>query len=109
MALFSATTSVQSVAAGSSATTATGQVLDNGASKANHAAICTAGTGVSAGAFQLQVSQDGVNWLPAATAVSLTAPGVTVQSLANTPAQYARAQITTTITGGTVGVTVASA
>lgn len=108
MALQTRSAPVQSIPAGSTATTQAAVVLDNGSSYAYHMLISTASAGVSAGAVQLQVSHDNVNWFPAGTAVTLTASTVQNQVLTG-PAQYVRAQITTTVVGGTVGCTVASA
>jgi hypothetical protein len=116
MTLVVATTPLLSLNA-QSATTAVPNVLDNGAVKLNHTAFIIAGAGVSAGAVTLQVSNDNVNWtltaanfVPTLTgaSVALAAPGVYGVTFSY-PAQYVRASITTTITGGTVTVYVASA
>ena len=71
-----------------------------------HTLTVVAGAGVSAGAVTLELSQDGVNWFQPTTAptVPLTtaAPGTLFATVADVVAQYARARISTVITGGTV-------
>ena len=109
MALVSATSPLVSLTA-QSATTAVPAALDNGAAKANHSLFVVSGTGVSAGVVTLQGSNDGVNWFSTATTVTTNAASTAFAAgLANFPFQYVRAAITTTITGGTVTATVASA
>ena len=111
------TSPVQSIAAGSTATSTTPVVLDNGGARANHSAIVTIAGTLTAGVVTLEVSNDNANWTSAvanggavATPAGFsTGTGVWALNLANFPAQYVRAAITTAITGGTVGVTVASA
>jgi hypothetical protein len=74
--------------------------------------VVTTGAGVTAGTVNLEISQDGTNWGPTNTAVtvSTTAAGtVYVANITNTPAQFVRARISVGITGGTVTATVASA
>ena len=108
MALLDASTPLQSIPVGSTATSTVATVLDNTRSMANHTMISTASAGVAAGAVQLQISHDNVNWLNAGAAVTLTASTVQTASVV-AAAQYVRAVISTLVTGGTVGVTVASA
>jgi hypothetical protein len=73
--------------------------------------VIVAGTGVSAGAVQLQGSYDAVNWFSVGSPVSVTAPGVVpIPSVSPPqPARFVRATISTAITGGTVSVFVDAA
>jgi hypothetical protein len=98
---------VQSIPAGSTATTTTPVALDNGLPRSVHTAVCTAASGTTGGIVTLEVSQDGVNWFKTAMA-TLTAAGVTVTTV-NGAYRFVQAAITTTVTGGSVGVTVHSA
>lgn len=117
MALQSTSPPTLSIAAGSTATTTVSQVLDNGHSMANHSCyIIIAGT-LTAGLVALETSLDNANWTGAAaqggsavTAAGFsTGTGMYVLTLTGCPAQFVRAAITTTITGGTVTAWVASA
>jgi len=83
--------------------TGAGTVADFGSAKQNITLVITAGTGVSAGAVALEVSQDNTNWFRG-TPVTQSAPGVT-QSNQQGAWRYGRANVTTTITGGTVSAT----
>jgi len=98
---------VQSIAAGST-TAANGATVDAGSgARRGWTAVCTSTAGISAGAFELQVSADGTNWVtvgPATVAVSAK-QAISVGG----GYRYARAVISTTVTGGTVGITVANA
>ena len=116
-----------SIPAGSTATTVVPSVLDNGGSKANHVAYVIISGTLTAGVVTLETSLDNVNWasVPAQGASNVpsgaifgsvatpagfaTGTGNYVLSLQNSPAQYVRAAITTTITGGSVTAWVASA
>lgn len=94
------------------ATTTVPVALDNGICKGSHAVYVVAGTGVSAGVVALQVSADGQNWSnpgASAVAITLTTPGTFALAVANFPAQFVRAAITTTVTGGTASAWVGSA
>lgn len=64
----------------------------------------TSGTGVSAGAVQMQGSLDGVNWfnLGAATNTNAASTVFAPVVVSGTAVRYVRASITTPITGGTV-------
>jgi hypothetical protein len=117
MALQSTSAPTLSIPAGSTATTVVPNVLDNGHSMANHSAyIVIAGT-LTAGLVTLETSMDNVNWTGAAaqggsavTAAGFsTGTGIYVLTLTGCPAQFVRAAITTTITGGTITAWVASA
>lgn len=84
--------------------TGAGTVADFGSGKQQISLAITASAGVSAGAVALEVSQDNTNWFRG-TPVTQSAPGVT-QTNQGGAWRYARANITTTITGGTVSATV---
>lgn len=83
--------------------TGAGTVTDFGSGKANITLAITASAGVSAGAVALEVSQDNTNWFRG-TPVTQSAPGVT-QANQGGAWRYARGNVTTTITGGTVSAT----
>ena len=98
---------VQSIPAGSTATNTAAAVLDIGEGAKPHGfvAVCTSSAGVSAGAFQLQVSNDNSTWETLETVTSATASGKFVASGVGI-FRYVRAVISTTVVGGTVGITV---
>lgn len=87
--------------------TGAGTVADFGSAKSNITIAITAGAGVSAGAVALEVSQDNTNWFRG-TPVTQSAPGVT-QANQSGAWRYARGNVTTTITGGTVSATLMAA
>ncbi len=87
--------------------TGAGTVADFGSGKQQITLVITAGAGVSAGAVALEVSQDNTNWFRG-TPVTQSAPGVT-QSTITGAWRYARGNVTTTITGGTVSATLMAA
>jgi len=87
--------------------TGAGTVADFGSGKAQISLAITAGAGVSAGAVALEVSQDNTNWFRG-TPVTQSAPGVT-QATITGAWRYARGNVTTTITGGTVSATLMAA
>lgn len=87
--------------------TGAGTVADFGAAKQQITLAITASAGVSAGAVALEVSQDNVNWFRS-TPATQSAPGVT-QVNQGGAWRYARGNITTTITGGTVSATLMGA
>lgn len=96
----SATLSAQSA-------TGAGTVADFGSAKQEITLVVTASAGVSAGAVALEVSQDNTNWFRG-TPVTQSAPGVT-QVNQGGAWRYARGNVTTTITGGTVSATLMGA
>jgi hypothetical protein len=98
---------VASIPAGSTATSTVPVVLDNGEPRSVHTAVCTAAASTTGGVVTLEISQDGVNWFKTAMA-TLTAAGVTTTTV-TAAARFVQAVITTTVTGGSVGVTVHSA
>lgn len=87
--------------------TGAGTVADFGAAKQQITLAITASAGVSAGAVALEVSQDNVNWFRS-TPATQSAPGVT-QVNQGGAWRYARGNVTTTITGGTVSATLMGA
>jgi hypothetical protein len=86
-----------------------GTSKDFGYAVQNISMVVTAGTGVTAGAVQLEVSQDGTNWAPIGSPISLTAAGTVAPITVTGAFRYARGAITTAITGGTVSATVMGA
>lgn len=99
------TTGVGGATATLSAQSATGAgaVADFGSAKSNITLAITASAGVTAGAVALEVSQDNANWFRT-TPVTQSAPGVT-QVNQGGAWRYARGNVTTTVTGGTVSAT----
>lgn len=87
--------------------TGAGTVADFGSGKQNVTIAVTASAGVSAGVVSLEVSQDNTNWFATAGG-ALTAPGVTSTTVTGAW-RYARGNVTTTITGGTVSATLMAA
>lgn len=83
--------------------TGAGTVVDFGSAKSNITLAITASAGVTAGAVALEVSQDNTNWFRTAP-VTQSAPGVT-QVNQGGAWRYARGNVTTAITGGTVSAT----
>lgn len=81
------------------ATTGTGTTVDFGSAKSNITmAILVTGT-VSAGVVTMDVSHDGTNWVPDGT----VNPATGINSMLTVSAEawrYARARISTNITGG---------
>lgn len=84
--------------------TGAGTVVDFGSGKHAISLAVTASAGVSAGVVALEVSQDNTNWFRT-NGSALTAPGVTATTVTGAW-RYARGNVTTTITGGTVSATV---
>ena len=89
------------------ASTGAGAVVDLGSAKAQISLAITASAGVSAGAVALEVSQDNTNWFRV-TPVTQSAPGVT-EATKTGAWRYARGNVTTAITGGTVSATIMGA
>lgn len=73
--------------------------------------VATAGTGVTAGAVQLQGSLDGVTWYAIGAPVTFSAPGTSPLPSASppVPARYVRASVSTAFVGGTVSAWVDAA
>lgn len=82
-----------------------GVIADFGSAKANISMVHTATAGVSAGAVALEVSHDSSNWFRTAAPVTLTASTTGNIAIGSNAFRYARAAITTTVTGGTVSAT----
>ena len=92
---------------GVSATSATPTVLDGLATRQIATMIVTTSSGVSAGSVQLQISNDGTNWLNAGSAVTTSAASTSTQvTVSSAYARYARAIVASTITGGTISATI---
>lgn len=87
--------------------TGAGSTVDFGSGKQAITLAVTAGAGVSAGVVALEVSQDSTNWFRT-NGSALTAPGVTSTTVSGAW-RYGRGNVTTAITGGTVGATVMAA
>ena|ERR1700757_3470773 len=86
-----------------------GTALDNTVARSNHNLVITTSAGVSAGAVKLEGSLDNSNWFQLVAPITTAAATTTYQgAVANIPARYVRANVSTTITGGTVTVLVAS-
>ena len=84
--------------------------IDGGTARQYHSLFVVAGTGVSAGVVAIELSQDNVNWFaPATNTVTVAAPGVQALTVGPFPFEFARARISTAITGGTITAYVASA
>jgi hypothetical protein len=82
-----------------------GVVADFGSAKANVSMVFTATAGVGAGAVALEVSHDNSNWFRTGTPVTLVASTTGNIAISGNAFRYARAAITTTVTGGTVSAT----
>lgn len=87
--------------------TGAGTVADFGSGKQHVTIAVTASAGVSAGVVAIEVSQDNTNWFRT-NGSALTAPGVTATTVTGAW-RYARGNVTTTITGGTVSATLMAA
>lgn len=98
---------IASTTLSAASSTGAGTVADFGSGKQQITLAITASAGVSAGAVALEVSQDNVNWFRG-TPVTQSAPGVT-QANQGGAWRYARGNITTAITGGTVSATLMAA
>lgn len=102
-------TLVSSLSLNDASATGAGTVADFGAAKTVVTMVVTAGVGVSAGVVALEVSQDNVNWYRHVTSVTTNAPGVYQAGTLDLAMRYARANITTAITGGTIDATLMAA
>lgn len=98
---------IASTTLSAASSTGAGTVADFGSGKQQITIAITASAGVSAGAVALEVSQDNTNWFRG-TPVTQSAPGVT-QANQGGAWRYARGNITTAITGGTVSATLMAA
>lgn len=87
--------------------TGAGTTVDFGFAKQQISLAVTASAGVSAGVVALEVSQDNTNWFRT-NGAALTAPGVTATTVTGAW-RYARGNVTTTITGGTVDASLMAA
>jgi hypothetical protein len=90
------------------ATTGAGTTADFGSARANVTLVITTSAGVSAGAVALELSQDNTNWFRRTAVTTNTASTVFSDSAAGAW-RYARANVTTGITGGTVSATLMAA
>lgn len=86
------------------AATGAGTTVDFGAPKPNITLAITTSAGVSAGAVALEVSQDNTNWFRRTAVTTNTASTVFQDSVVGAW-RYARGNVTTGITGGTVSAT----
>lgn len=87
--------------------TGAGTTIDLGSAHTNISLAITASAGVSAGAVALEVSQDNTNFFRSSP-VTQSAPGVTSVTITGAW-RYARGNVTTAITGGTVSATLMGA
>lgn len=88
--------------------TGVGTTVDLGAARAHISLVITPSASLTGGAVALEVSHDGTNWANVADTGALS--GTAAKTVSTVGAyRYARANITTTITGGNVTVTVAGA
>jgi hypothetical protein len=85
-----------------SATNAASAVLDGQVVRTNSIVVVSTGTGVSAGAVQVQASMDNVHWYPVGSAVSVSAANTTYTQTGTVPGRFFRAAVSTTVTGGTL-------
>lgn len=97
-------TLISSTTLSAQSATGAGTVADFGSAKQVVTLAVTASAGVSAGVVALEVSQDNTNWFRT-NGSALSAPGVTSTTVSGAW-RYARGNVTTTITGGTVSATV---
>jgi hypothetical protein len=90
----------------SAVTTGTGLAIDGQVVRNIVVMTVTGSTGVTAGAVQLQISNDNVNWANEGSPVTVTASDTTNNVNTGVYARFARAVVSTTVTGGTVTVSV---
>jgi hypothetical protein len=88
--------------------TGAGTVADFGSGKQQISLAIATSAGVSAGAVALEVSQDSTNWFRA-TPVTTNAASTVFQVTQAGAWRYARGNVTTAITGGTVSATLMAA
>lgn len=98
------------VGAGASITAATGAItgttVNFATPKRNISLAIIVGAGVSGGVIDLQVSQDGNNWIKHSSSSALVASTNQILTAANVAFQYARAVTSTNVAGGNVTVTI---
>lgn len=98
------------IPAGSSASGTQGSSVDLGGTYANHALYVLTSSGTASGVVTLQVSADGTNWFNTGTTITTNAASSEfAAALANFPARFVSAKITTVIGSGTVTAWVCSA
>lgn len=85
--------------------------FDFGAAHNYHSLFVVAGTGVSAGIVAIELSNDNTNWFAPTsnTTGAMGAPGVYSVTVGPLPFEFARARISTAITGGTITAYIATA
>ncbi len=84
----------------------TGTTVDFGSAKSNFSLMIRPGAGVSGGVIDLQVSQDGTNWVKVGNSSSaLAATTNQALSASGLAFRYARAVSSTNVAGGNVTVT----
>lgn len=84
--------------------TGAGTTVDFGSAKQQFTLVMTTSAGVSAGAVALELSQDNTNFFRV-TAVTTNTASTVFESTAAKSFRYARGNVTTAITGGTVSAT----
>jgi hypothetical protein len=85
-----------------------GAALDAVTCRGNVVATVTASAGTTAGQVTIQGSLDHVNWVTVGSPVTTSAAGTTAVTATGQFYRYIRANVTTTIVGGTVTVSVGS-
>lgn len=86
--------------------TGAGTAVDLGAARANITMAVISSAGVSAGVVALEVSQDNTNWYRSTTTVTTNTASTVFQTSVVGAWRYARGNVTTAITGGTVTATI---
>lgn len=105
-ALLVTTGTINAAATLTAATTGNGTTVDFGAAKKCISLMIIPSAGVGAGAIDLQVSQNGTDWVKFGNSSATLAAGVNQQLTASSVAfRYARGVVSTTVTGGTVTCT----
>jgi hypothetical protein len=88
--------------------TGPGTALDSVTCRGNAVATVTASAGTTAGQVTIQGSLDNVNWVTVGSPVTTSAAGTTAVTATGQFYRFIRANVTTTIVGGTVTVSVGS-
>ena len=98
------------VGAGASITAQTGAITGNTVNfntpKANISLAIIVGAGVSGGVIDLQVSQNGTDWIKHSSSTALAALTNQILTASGVAFQYARAVTSTNVAGGNVTVTI---